>query len=703
MKKAIKYLLLPMLLTVVVGCNNNNNSTPDSQPVVSDEKFESKTFIADGTEKVLLHGGLKPGQRAEYENNKATEQGKYKATCRVYDENNNLVETLYAIMTIDNPDNVVFDYYLDSMFSAFLGNDYVSWNVFASNPENFNLIRNPLDKAHWYTYTSIEEGDKLDSYNGMVALKNELQRFKSEPLSYNQLISYTALEEFVNENIEYYDPNNIYDEMTNLRYVDSFGGYAADFVTYVEAYSFRTEQDIIDILDYTASLPDAFATYPTYVQDRLDAGYPLSDYTLNEMISYLDNVTKAEEDYYLVDYVQEKIDGCDYLSDAKKGEYKDKVEQHFTDYFFPAHKDLATSLASYKGKCTGNLGGYLTAYGDVGKAEYSYQLRSNLGMPNLDMDAFEAYLDENIEEYKVKLNAAVNKANRLTSAQYSVFNNLQNIGKSAVGINEPEEMIPFLKEFAKTIVPDLKMEPEIHIKYMDKASAENSNALAYYMKSALDNDKHEYITLNPLTSLTNANDTMATMAHEGYPGHMYAYMYSKELEISNLAKILSNLTHGEGWATYVELKLFEYIKENHKYPNAKNAVNAYCDYMFAQDALTYLANTKIDHMIHYKNEGIGAVSAFLTSLGFNGGAAQDIYNTLIEMPGNYAAYGFGRIFFLDLHLDAQEKLGEFYNEIDFNAALLSHGWCSGDELVKIQKEYIDHTAFLNGLTLEENA
>ena len=65
MKKAIKYLLLPMLLTVVVGCNNNNNSTSDSQPILSDEKFESKTFIADGTEKVLLHGGLKPGQRAE--------------------------------------------------------------------------------------------------------------------------------------------------------------------------------------------------------------------------------------------------------------------------------------------------------------------------------------------------------------------------------------------------------------------------------------------------------------------------------------------------------------------------------------------------------------------------------------------------------------------------------------------------------------
>ena len=222
-----------------------------------------------------------------------------------------------------------------------------------------------------------------------------------------------------------------------------------------------------------------------------------------------------------------------------------------------------------------------------------------------------------------------------------MFNNFMNIGRSAVGLDEPEDMIPYLKDFASTIVPELDMQPDIKIKYMDNASAENSNALAYYMKSALDNDEIEYITLNPLTALTNTNDTLSTMAHEGYPGHMYAYMYSKQLDTHPVSKILSNLTHGEGWATYVQTKLLDYIKENNAFPNAQKAVEVYCNYMEASDALAYLAYTKIDHMIHYENSSVGAISAFLGDLGFNSSAAQDIYNTLIEMPGNYAAYGFG--------------------------------------------------------------
>ena len=142
------------------------------------------------------------------------------------------------------------------------------------------------------------------------------------------------------------------------------------------------------------------------------------------------------------------------------------------------------------------------------------------------------------------------------------------------------------------------------------------------------------------------------------------------------------------------------MKENNAYPNAKKAVEAYLEYIEASDALAYLAYTKIDHMIHCENWSVGAISGFLGELGFNSGAAQDIYNTLIEMPGNYAAYGFGKVDFIDLHDNAKKKLGDAYNEIDFNNALLSHGWCSLAELIKIYEEYVDHTAFLNGIELE---
>ena len=57
----------------------------------------------------------------------------------------------------------------------------------------------------------------------------------------------------------------------DINYIDQFGGYPADFTTYMEAYELRREQDIKDVISYIESLPEAFASYVTYVQDRIDA------------------------------------------------------------------------------------------------------------------------------------------------------------------------------------------------------------------------------------------------------------------------------------------------------------------------------------------------------------------------------------------------------------------------------------------------
>ena len=77
--------------------------------------------------------------------------------------------------------------------------------------------------------------------------------------------------------------------------------------------------------------------------------------------------------------------------------------------------------------------------------------------------------------------------------------------------------------------------------------------------------------------------------------------------------------------------------------------------------------------------------------------ANDMYRTLIEMPAGYAAYGYGMSFMLDLHKDAEKQLGEFYDEVEFNSVVLSHGWCSLSELQRIVDEYIEETLFENNL------
>ena len=94
----------------------------------------------------------------------------------------------------------------------------------------------------------------------------------------------------------------------------------------------------------------------------------------------------------------------------------------------------------------------------------------------------------------------------------------------------------------------------------------------------------------------------------------------------------------------------------------------------------------------FEKEG-NEISKCMDKYGFNSdlSVAQELYNTLIEIPTTYAAYGFGQCYFMDLHNEAKEALGGYYDEIEFNSVIHSRGWCSLGTLEKVVDEYIEQT------------
>lgn len=284
-------------------------------------------------------------------------------------------------------------------------------------------------------------------------------------------------------------------------------------------------------------------------------------------------------------------------------------------------------------------------------------------------------------------------ANKLSASNYNSFASIAT-GSKALVSGTPEELLVYLKEFATTLVPDLKTCPEIHISYMDETVAEFSTAVAYYMNSLLDSYDHEYITLNPL-SLSNKNNTLSTLAYEGYPGHLYSYVFSKESNIHNVNKIMKNLTFGEGWATYVQLKLFKHI-ENSSVSQVKKIA---CDYLYYDQLLSYLSYSRVDAGINYEGWSINEVLTYFNEVGFSFdyAGAKNLYNTLIEMPAEYPAYGYGMAAYVDIHNQAIQELGEFYNEIDFNRAIQSKGWVTMEKLYEMVDEYIVEQKTLYGI------
>ena len=663
--------------------------------------FESAAFTADGTEKELVATNIPDGYKVTYDNNKASTQGKYNAVCHVFDNNNNEVATLNAIMTLDNEKNEEFEQYLREIFVEYLGNDYISWNILTVNPEAFGFVRDESIEASWYTYTSQLDFNSQEAYDEMTTYYSYLKEFENAELSYNQRISYRVLDDYFNFTLKNYDPANGFNFFLDNIYIDSFGGYAANIGTYLEIYKLHNEQNINDLLNYIKSLPEAFNSYLTYAQDKITAGYPLSDRTIDGMIGYLEDVIKEQNNnYYMIDIIKNNIASCEFLSEEKIEEYQELTDKYFEECFFPAHVALAEKLPKYKGHC--ETEGYLAAYGDIGVDYYTYLMSDLLGQPDLDIYEFGNHIKSKLNTYTGKITSTVQKMQRADSDNpdakiYDKFMELIE-GKSIVGNMEPKEMIDFLKEFSLTIAPKLDSEPEISIKYMDEATAKVSTALAYYMKSPLDSTSSEEITLNDYLLGLNATDTLLTMGHEGYPGHLYAYCFSKQLDISNIAKAMTSTSHAEGWAKYVELKLWEYLKTHHILGEEYDeAVSYYCDYMYYNDLAGYVLYTYIDYVIHVEKWSINDLKKFLSGRGYEASMAEETYYQLIEMPTQYAAYGYGISLFHDIHEKAQKELGNCYNEIEFNTALLSRGWRSTLEVQDITNEYIADTKFKNGI------
>lgn len=651
--------------------------------------FDSVTHTYDGEEKTLIvEGELPEGYSVEYTENTATEAGDYYAVATVKNASGEVVEKLTAVLSIENPENEEFAQFLDEFFIEYLEGDQLACNIFCENPENFGLERY---EASWYTYSTITEEDIAHDISVFGEMLDELEVYKDARLSTLQESAYRTIEDFLVGTIAEYEIADSF-FMRNL-YVDQFGGYVADFGTYMESYSLRCEEDVKDIVSYIESTKEAFPSYLTYLSEKTEKGYALSDTTIKAMRNYLAEILglvdsdgepipegTEKEPYYLIDIINARIDAVEFLSADLKAEYKAQVATQMEESFMVGVETLYEGLEEYLGKLSKSNEGYLTVY-ENGKEYYQLQLEGLFGLENFDVDAYIKEVDAYFANHSATLSRLQSKI--ISENKIYTYEQLEEyLEKQCIFDGTPEEMIGYLKEFAKTIVPELESNPDIYIKEMDEASAKVSNAVAYYMKSALDNTAGEYITLNP-TKLGGKNDVLSTMAHEGYPGHLYAYVRSKELGLSNAATIMTSTAHGEGWATYVSLQLFKYAKEN----STSDTFKSVMDYYIANESLGHILETRLDIGIMYEGWTVSKVAAFLDSNGYNGDAAQEIYDLIIEMPAVYPAYGYGKMFFVKLHNEAQSLLGNYYDEVEFNDMLLSKGWTDLEEL---KNTYIDY-------------
>ena len=712
MKKLIRLLTLVLVIGFSLFLSSCSETTTQEQKNVvhkeldyklvqdfKDEvvKYQTTTLVLDGDELVVDTNTLKAQNIFDFNysvtlsQNTFDAQGKYKVTATVKnDDANSIVGTFNFILVVDYPENPEFKEYEDQMFVYFIEGDQSTLNIFM---EDYSAFGFEHEDALWYSWEDFSDEDFEHDQNEVRLLREEYNQYKNLKLSYSQINTLKTIDKTIT-NYEQILSNKEF-IMMRLDYVDQFGGNCADFPTTMEAYSLRTKEDIEDIISYFDSIYNSFLSYYDYIVAKEEKGYGISKATLNAFAKYLDGVVKDGEDYYLKNVVLDKIDAAKVklvLTDDEVNDYKQRFLTAFTEKFLAGHSELSTKVKEYvsektsEGYFTNFVEGYLQNY-ENGATLYEYMLRNRIGMYNRSMEGYIQYLDDSFTKY---YNLYVKASGKLTDRANKIANGEVPI----ISPDTPQDLIEYLKEFAKTIVPDLKTTPTIDVTYMDESLTQNTTTVAYYMKSPIDSRDAEYIHLNAQALGKDRYETIKTLAHEGYPGHLYAYVYSKESDkISNLVTVLTCTGHGEGWAKYVEIALCNYLADQMTSRDWRQAA----DYSIYYDLFAYSLYARMDVGINYQGWTKNDCASFLTTKGLNSRIASDLYKQLIEIPSQYAPYGYGMLLFYDYHEKAKAELGASYNEIEFNTAILENGWVMLDILEDNLNEFIDNAKFVYGI------
>lgn len=694
----------PVSITFHVFDNICGLSFESTKVVLTNDVTEA-SIVATNVE------NLPAGYTVSYENNVQTEQGVYQAKALVKNANDEVVETYRAILTVDYEDNPDFAEYEKQLLLDYIEDDQLAINIFFVDYESYGIEHGD---ASWYSYTTLNDYTD-DDYNHDLGearkMRQDLEAFKSQHLSYNQINTYNRADEFVS----FYEDllANKKNLIMRLNYVDEYGGNCADVPTDVEAYAFRTLQDIDDCLLLINSCYDAFDTYYTYIVDRESFGYGLSSYTLNGFIKYLDGVVdsfdKSKDGYYLNNIIKNKLDEAQLTL-----KFTDEVKTNYINQFsealnskeegskslYLAHKDLSAKVKAYLEAAEGE-GGYLaseeytgTYLGEYegGSELYYAMLKNRLGLGDLLPQSYQTELDKYADGYYELYKYYSQKLAKDSTANSIYGNN----NTKYINYETVYDIIDYLKEFATTLVYDLDSTPTIDVAYMDPTTTANTTTVAYYMKSPLDSREAEYIHLNARALGTRTYDTATTLAHEGYPGHLYAYVLSKENEnLSDFVRINTCTGHGEGWAKYVEAALSEYFIAEHNYDESWDTAMHYAIFY---DLFIFSFYARVDFGIGYQGWGVKEVGNLLSKYGLNSGAAESFFQTLNEIPTQYAPYGYGFAVFYSLHEQARDVLGHWYDEKEFNQVLLGNGWIGLTALKAQVNAYLNNKCFELGLS-----
>lgn len=531
--------------------------------------------------------------------------------------------------------NRSFVNFTDQMFVSEISQNTLNLHYTLSDPEAYGITDYPVTLGSADAASAASSGAVIENY------QNKLDGICRHCLSDDNQLTYDILTSYL-ETQEMGQDYYLYEEPLGPTI-----GTQAQLPVLLAEYTFRREQDITDYLGLLNQMDTYYASILDFEQAKAEAGLFMSDSTAEAVIAQCRSFIAKPEENFLLELFDEQIASLDFLSDKQKEAYRESNREAVQNHVIPAYQLLIQGLTELKGQGSNEKG---LCYLPSGKSYYEYLVRGTTGSED-SVAAIAKRIQQQLESDYTELRDLVKSNPSLLTSSPSADLTLQ----------DPTQMLYDLEE---NISEDFPSPPDVsfQVKYVHP-SLEDFLSPAFYLTPPIDSLSQNVIYINPGSSYTPL-ELYTTLAHEGYPGHLYQTVYSGSVPTNKVRSLLDFGGYVEGWATYVEM---------YAYSMADTEAGTADLYRLNRSIMLGISSL-LDIAIHYYGYSQADTAAYLVQLGFSDTSSADaIYDAILEAPANYLKYYVGYLNFLDLRDACKELQGDQFSLKEFHQEVLETG------------------------------
>ena len=440
-------------------------------------------------------------------------------------------------------------------------------------------------------------------------------------------------------------------------------------------YTFRSRRDVEDYLALLDQTDEYLASLLTYEQEKAAAGLSQSTYSLRQVQKQCDTIVTKESldsgNHFLQTGFSDRLAVLleeRKITEEEAAKYISRNNRLLRTVLQPAYEALADGLFLLEDSGSVPVWPGGLASRPDGREYYKQLLIANTGSYRSVEEIRKLLQDYLLQDYTAMRTLLQNDPDlksRYTSGSYT-----------DIPLISATEMLRDLQARMDTSFPTLYPHlPSVTVKNVTP-NLQDYSAPAFYLTAPLDASDTNVIYMNPKNSPTGL-ELYTTLAHEGFPGHLYQTVYANRRflrqEENPVRQLLWYGGYLEGWALYVEFISYDYAAQMLR--EQGRTEDALCVELekYNRRILLNLYST-LDIMIHYDNASPEEIADFLSGFGIeNDNSVSSIYRYIADEPCNYPKYYLGYLEIMELKKDAASLWGNAYNDYTFHSFYLNAG------------------------------